>query len=189
MVWSLIITAPASTRRASRSAARRFRDHTDAVSPRLESLASSTASSMLSTGITGIAFRTADRAARNLGLAPDAPERIEAALVYLLGQAAGNGHTLLPEARLFGAARDLLGEVAQEGPLSDALAMLVTRREVILDEDLRVDAAGVPQALIYLPMYNTCERNLAANLATLASAQIDAVATVLLKNITNVVIF
>ena len=127
---------------------------------------------LLSTGIVGIAFRTADRAARSLGLAPNAPARIEAALVYLLGKAASNGHTMLPESQLFAAARELLGEVAQNGPLSDALALLITRREVISEEDLR---EGV--TLIYLPMYETCERLLAANLGSLCSSKASALAT------------
>lgn len=127
---------------------------------------------LLSTGITGIAFRTADRAARSLGLEPDAPARIEAALVYLLDQAAGGGHTMQPEENLFASARELLGEVAQNGPLSDALALLIARREVILEEDLR---EGV--ALVYLPMYESCERLLAANLGSLSSCDTDALAT------------
>ena len=127
---------------------------------------------LLSTGITGIAFRTADRAARSLGLASDAPARIEAALVYLLGKAAGNGHTMLPEARLFEHARELLGEVATNGHLSDAMALLVTRRQVEVDEELR---PGVE--LVYLPMYATCERLLSANLASLSTAGTVALAT------------
>ncbi len=45
----------------------------------------------------GIGFLTADRLAMELGLDPQAPQRLKSALLYVLTQAAGQGHTLLPE--------------------------------------------------------------------------------------------
>jgi exodeoxyribonuclease V alpha subunit len=44
----------------------------------------------------GVGFKTADRLARSLGLAADAPARIEAGLAYLLRQGAGEGHLYVP---------------------------------------------------------------------------------------------
>ncbi|MBW2702849.1 MAG: ATP-dependent RecD-like DNA helicase [Deltaproteobacteria bacterium] len=47
----------------------------------------------LARDIDGIGFLSADRVARSLGIAPDAPERIEAGLLHLLDSLAGEGHT------------------------------------------------------------------------------------------------
>ena len=46
----------------------------------------------------GIGFKTADKIAQAVGIAPDAPERLQAGVLHALGQAADEGHTLLPEA-------------------------------------------------------------------------------------------
>jgi ATP-dependent exoDNAse (exonuclease V) alpha subunit len=45
----------------------------------------------------GIGFKTADTIARALGIAPDAPERLQAGVLHALSAAADQGHTLLPE--------------------------------------------------------------------------------------------
>jgi len=50
--------------------------------------------------VVGIGFRTADRLAGQLGIAPDAPERLDAGLEYCLQQAAKEGHCYLPEEEL-----------------------------------------------------------------------------------------
>ncbi len=51
--------------------------------------------------IQGIGFATADRIASALGIEKDSPDRIRAALVYvLMDAAAGSGHCFLPEAEL-----------------------------------------------------------------------------------------
>src|ERR671922_2900991 len=57
----------------------------------------------------GIGFKTADTIARAVGIAPDAPERIQAGVLHALGVAADLGHTLLPEGDLLVQAADLLG--------------------------------------------------------------------------------
>lgn len=129
----------------------------------------------LSRGIEGIAFRTADRAARALGLAPDAPARIEAALVFLMGQAASDGHSMLTEALLFERAEELLGVHVNRPRFDDALAVLAARDELVLD-DGTLRANGLPVGLVYLPMYHTCERRLAQNLAALSVRQVPPLA-------------
>lgn len=57
----------------------------------------------------GIGFKTADTIARAVGLAPDAPERLQAGLLHVLNAAADRGHTLLPEADLLRQAADVVG--------------------------------------------------------------------------------
>ncbi len=50
----------------------------------------------LARDITGIGFKTADSIARNLGLAPDSPERIAAGVVYALETLTNDGHVYAP---------------------------------------------------------------------------------------------
>jgi exodeoxyribonuclease V alpha subunit len=56
----------------------------------------------------GIGFRTADRLAGQMGIAPEAPERLDAALEFTLGQAARDGHCYLPEDELIVRTAELL---------------------------------------------------------------------------------
>src|SRR5215217_2857573 len=56
----------------------------------------------------GIGFKTADTIAQAVGIARDAPERLQAGVLHALGQSADDGHTLLPEAELVTQAAALL---------------------------------------------------------------------------------
>lgn len=47
--------------------------------------------------IQGVGFLTADRIAGNIGIAKDAPQRIQAGLIHTLAAAGDNGHCYLPE--------------------------------------------------------------------------------------------
>lgn len=60
----------------------------------------------LARDIWGVGFRTADKIARNLGLPPDAPSRIQAGVAYALSQMADEGHVYVPE-------EDLVEEAAR----------------------------------------------------------------------------
>ena len=51
----------------------------------------------LADDVIGVGFRTADRLAGQMGMAPEAPERLDAALEFVLGQGAREGHCYLPE--------------------------------------------------------------------------------------------
>jgi exodeoxyribonuclease V alpha subunit len=77
----------------------------------------------------GIGFKTADTIARAVGIAPDAPERLQAGVLHALGQAGDDGHTLLPEPDLLARAAGLLA--AEPGPLVDAVAALVATGELV----------------------------------------------------------
>lgn len=58
--------------------------------------------------VIGIGFRTADRIAGQLGIAPEAPERLQAAMVFTLGNAAKDGHCYLSEDELVARTGELL---------------------------------------------------------------------------------
>lgn len=62
----------------------------------------------LARDIFGIGFKTADKIARQLGLPPDAPTRIEAGVAYALSQFADDGHVYAPEPELVTQATQLL---------------------------------------------------------------------------------
>ncbi len=54
----------------------------------------------LARDIRGIGFLTADKIARELGLAHDSPQRIQAGIAYTLSQMADDGHVYAPEGEL-----------------------------------------------------------------------------------------
>jgi exodeoxyribonuclease V alpha subunit len=62
----------------------------------------------LADDVVGIGFRIADRLAGQMGIAPEAPERLDAALEYSLAQAAKEGHCYVPEEELVQRTAELL---------------------------------------------------------------------------------
>ncbi len=62
----------------------------------------------------GIGFKTADAIAQSLGIAADAPERLEAGLIHALGALAEDGHCHAPEEPLLAAAAGLLDIAADQ---------------------------------------------------------------------------
>ena len=87
----------------------------------------------LANEITGIGFKSADKIAANLGIPKDAPERIEAGLLYALDQAISDGHVFLPEDELTAAGTELLG--ADKEAIVSGIIRLVTARSIIRDGD------------------------------------------------------
>ena len=81
----------------------------------------------------GIGFKTADAIAAKLGIARDAPERLEAGLAHALAEHVEDGHTHVPDEALLVAAGELLGverEVLRE-PLAALEARKIVVREVL----------------------------------------------------------
>jgi exodeoxyribonuclease V alpha subunit len=79
--------------------------------------------------IWGIGFRTADAIAEKLGIARDAPERLEAGLLHAVETSAEDGHMHLPDDELIAAAAELLGAAADA--LLPRLAALEQHRLVV----------------------------------------------------------
>lgn len=67
----------------------------------------------LADDVIGIGFRTADKLAGQMGIAPEAPERIDAAIEFCLGQAAKEGHCYVPERELVERTANLIA-IAEE---------------------------------------------------------------------------
>ncbi len=87
----------------------------------------------LAEDVFGIGFKTADKIARQLGLAEDAPERIQASITYALGKASEQGHVFLPEDILFERIREMLdisGEPPGEEYLTAQLRLMVEKKRL-----------------------------------------------------------
>ncbi|HEX3476759.1 MAG TPA: ATP-dependent RecD-like DNA helicase [Kofleriaceae bacterium] len=109
--------------------------------------------------IWGIGFRTADAIAGQLGIARDAPERLEAGLLHALETSAEDGHMHLPDDELIGAAAELL-EVAADR-LAPRLAALEGSRLIVRE------TLGHRGACSMLPWAHDAEATAAALLAQL----------------------
>jgi exodeoxyribonuclease V alpha subunit len=110
----------------------------------------------------GVGFLTADRIARRLGIPEDAPERLQAGVLFTLNEAAGQGHVFLPEDELLGAASTLLE--ADRELLPAALAGLAERQRVVVCR--RENQAPA----IYNPRLERAEATVAARLGELLAA-------------------
>jgi exodeoxyribonuclease V alpha subunit len=115
----------------------------------------------LARDIWGVGFKTADKIARDLGLPPDAPSRVQAGVAHTLGQLADEGHVYAPEPDLTDEAVKLL-EV-DPALVQEAIEALdadeVVRRETLVypTADPGRGAANAPlreeQAVYLAPFY------------------------------------
>lgn len=94
----------------------------------------------LASDISGIAFPTADKIARNLGLPNESAQRVEAGVFYAMQLAEADGHTAFPQSDLQEKATELLGvdpalparavaEMLESGRLVRAEGIVFSRRE------------------------------------------------------------
>lgn len=112
--------------------------------------------------VRGVGFRTADAMALKLGFAPDALERVEAAIVFGLFTVSERGHLFFPRDELFGLCQELLGGLDHDR-FDEALAGLEAKKRVVV-EDLSVQ--GVDEA-VWLRLFYNLERDVASRLVAL----------------------
>ena len=108
----------------------------------------------------GIGFRTADGIAEKLGMARDAPERLEAGLLHALESSAEDGHCHLPDEELIATAIELLGPAVPPDALPPRLGALEARSLVIRE------VLGHRGSCTALPQLWAAETEAAAKLAT-----------------------
>ncbi len=113
----------------------------------------------LAVDIKGIGFKIADSIAAKLGLSQDSPDRIKAALVHCLNDAAADGHTMMPQAELLAKAKELLE--LDEPIILDALQEAAKQDLVVLEETKK------GSVIVYLKGYHYAENMAAQNLARL----------------------
>ncbi len=106
----------------------------------------------LAMDVAGIGFLTADRIAQSMGVAADAPRRLEAACLYSLQQAELDGHVFLPGEELEQRTRAFLQ--CEEFDIAAVAASLMQQRRIRIDD-----------ARAYLPFFHHAETRTALNLA------------------------
>ena len=112
--------------------------------------------------IYGIGFKTADRIAANLGIAPDSPQRARAGLLHTLGQLADDGHVYSPYEALVAQASEMLAIDA--AIIEPALESLVAD-ELVVQEELDGETA------VYLAALHRAEVGAAARLCAILDAE------------------
>lgn len=104
----------------------------------------------LARDIWGVGFKTADKIARDLGLPPDAPSRVQAGVAHALSQLADEGHVYAPEE-----------ELAKE-----AIRLLDVPPDLIQTaiEDLEVEEVVRRETLIYPAVANLRSEDIASHI-------------------------
>jgi exodeoxyribonuclease V alpha subunit len=110
----------------------------------------------------GIGFKTADTIALAVGVAPDAPERLQAGVLHALSVAADQGHMLLPEEDLLLQAAHLVG--VSPTRVRETTEALLGSTEVVVASRQRMSG----RLLALLP-FARAESGLASRLQTLAA--------------------
>lgn len=118
----------------------------------------------------GVGFKTADRLARSLGLPPDAPTRLEAGLVYLLRQFAGDGHLYVPLHELVRSVATLLEVVPEQAftAVQGAAGRGLIVRELLGQPQEGEEPPEHPPEAVYLTSFHQAEQETAARLLALA---------------------
>lgn len=106
----------------------------------------------LADDISGIGFKIADEIAGRIGIHTDSDYRIRSGLLYVLLQAAGEGHTCLPKEILLHRASELLG--VQEEAIEVQMMNLCMDRKLVLKEREQ-------QVLVFYSQYYYMELNTA----------------------------
>lgn len=116
----------------------------------------------LAQDIWGIGFKTADKIAQKMGVAPDSERRLEAGLIYTLSEATEFGHLYLPESKLIQSAAEILG--VEPELLPPILEEMIASEAVIGEEIPGVEMAGRVMRALYHPALYYTEVGLAAQI-------------------------
>lgn len=121
----------------------------------------------LATDITGIGFLTADRIAQKMGFGRDSLVRVEAGILYVLEELAGEGHVYYPYEPLVEKCLEIL-QVDQDLIL-EAFARVAQKQHIII-EDLNPDLQQYIEnnKAVYLGRYHYCETSIASRLKALS---------------------
>jgi exodeoxyribonuclease V alpha subunit len=111
--------------------------------------------------ISGIGFLTSDSIASKFGLPHDAPQRIEAGVLYALQQFSDEGHLCYPRQELIEHCAGLL-EVGNDA-VEQAVDRLALQKKIVLD------AVPAESSRVYNTTLYSCETGIAARLKVLLS--------------------
>lgn len=123
----------------------------------------------LADDIAGIGFKQADAIAKQMGYNTDSPHRLRSGIVYVLKQAALQGHCFLPRYTLIATASELLG-VEKDLIHRNIEAMLWDEK---LIQDMSFDEPGTDFILeaVYLPSYYRNEDYVAHQLTNISKGK------------------
>jgi exodeoxyribonuclease V alpha subunit len=130
----------------------------------------------------GVGFRTADKIAREMGLAFDSPHRIRSALLYLLGQSQEEGHVFLPSTDLTERAIQTLsgeGKSLREEDVAGQLERLAGEGHLVADE-------FEGEKAVYLAPLFYAERYIAARLHEIGQYQLSLATSRLTVPVTGI---
>ena len=116
----------------------------------------------LAAEVQGIGFKKADQIAANMGFPRDAPDRVRAGLLYMLGESAGSGHTSLPRETVIPRASELLQ--VDVGLIEDALKDEEESGRIVIDRECEGDP-------VYLRWLYDAEFQVAQLLRAIAGAK------------------
>jgi exodeoxyribonuclease V alpha subunit len=105
----------------------------------------------LARDIFGIGFITADKIARAIGIAQDAPERVAAGVAYVLSEAADEGNVYLPAAELTRRAGEMLG--VAEGLVTQGITSLAADEQVRVEEAPKETRLAEERPVYLIPFY------------------------------------
>ncbi|MBE9002258.1 ATP-dependent RecD-like DNA helicase [Nostoc sp. LEGE 12447] len=112
----------------------------------------------LAADIYGIGFLTADKIARNIGIAPDSEFRYRAGIIHCLSEAAEDGHCYLPQSELIESVIKLLTTESHQ-PTEEGVAIII--KDMALADELIRERDEEKRLLCYKPTYFHTEQNLA----------------------------
>ncbi len=119
--------------------------------------------------IPGIGFLIADGIAAKLGYDKDAPLRLQAGILYLLDQLAGQGHLYYPYDALIAKCCTVLKSLRP--PIEGAMAALAKEKKIVIEVLSDDEGSPAPDAqAVYLGHYYRCERFIARQLHLLLAA-------------------
>ncbi len=123
----------------------------------------------LAADIYGIGFVTADQIAAKLGIAKNAPVRVEAGILYVLHQLSDDGNVYYPYEPLISKSCEILDVDRQA--VVDALGRLAVDRTIKM-EDLNDNFADIHEnhKAVYLAKFYLCETKIARHLKALVGA-------------------
>jgi exodeoxyribonuclease V alpha subunit len=130
----------------------------------------------LARDIHGIGFLTADKIARELGLAHDSPQRVQAGITYTLGQMADDGHVYAPQGELIHESTRILD--VPPDLVAEGIERLAAEQQVHVEPFTYDQPTGEPGAqplhedrAIYLPPFYYGEMGAANRLRTILSVE------------------
>jgi exodeoxyribonuclease V alpha subunit len=127
----------------------------------------------LARDIHGIGFLTADKIARELGLAHDSPQRVQAGISYTLSQMADDGHVYAPQGELIHESTRILDVPANL--VAEGIETLAAEEQVRIEYPLpNSQPTNLPireDRAVYLPPFYYGEIGVANRLKTLLHAE------------------